>query len=506
LIGEWKSISYIVNDNKLKSMHSLKKLIPGEVWQYFEEICQIPRPSKKEEHIIQYLVDFAEENNLEYKQDSIGNVLIKKPASVGCENAPSVILQSHVDMVCEKHSHVRHDFERDSIKPVIEDGWVKATGTTLGADDGIGVATQLAVLASNEIKHGPIECLFTVDEETGLTGAFNLKKGFFDSKILLNLDSEDEGELFIGCAGGLDTVATFNIDKEEIPDTFFAIKLSVSGLKGGHSGDDIDKGLGNAVKIMNRFLWQSTREYGLRVHSFTGGNLRNAIAREATTIALVPLTQKEPIRIAFNVFYDEVCSELEKTEPGIKMHLESCDLPDYVWTKEFQQQFLNSIYVCPHGVMEMSRKIAGLVETSTNLAAIKEENDKIIVSTSQRSSIETAKENVAAMVRSSFELAGAKVKHGEGYPGWEPNTNSEILRITRDSYEELFGKTPIVRAIHAGLECGLFLEKYPDLDMISFGPTIKGAHSPEERLEIETVEKFWKHLLDVLNKIVQEAV
>ncbi len=486
-------------------MNSLLKLIPREVWLYFEEICKIPRPSKKEEHIIQYLITFAEENDLEYKQDNIGNILIKKPATQGCENVPSVILQSHIDMVCEKHSHVKHDFEKDPIKPVIEDGWVKASGTTLGADDGIGVAAQLAILASDEIKHGPIECLFTVDEETGLTGAFNLKEGFFDSKILLNLDSEDEGELFIGCAGGLDTVATFEIEKEVVPEKYFAIKLNISGLKGGHSGDDIDKGLGNAVKILNRFLWQASRDYGLRVNSFSGGNLRNAIAREASATAIVPTTQKEPIRVAFNIFYDEVCSEFEETEPAIKMHLESCDSPEYVWSQDFQKQVLNAIYACPHGVMEMSQKIEGLVETSTNLASIKEEDSQIIVSTSQRSSVETAKDNIAAMVHSTFELAGAKVKHGDGYPGWEPNTNSEILRITRDSYEELFDTKPIVRAIHAGLECGLFLEKYPNLDMISFGPTIKGAHSPDERLEIETVDKFWKHLLDILNRIVQEA-
>ncbi|MCW3785373.1 aminoacyl-histidine dipeptidase [Plebeiibacterium sediminum] len=487
-------------------MNSLNKLVPTDIWGYFQEICKVPRPSKKEEHIIQYLINFAEEHQLEYKKDEIGNILIKKPASLNCEEAPSVVLQSHMDMVCEKHSHVKHDFEKDAIIPVIEDGWVKASGTTLGADDGIGIAAQLAVLASNEIKHGPIECLFTVDEETGLTGAFNLKDGFFESKILLNLDSEDEGELFIGCAGGLDTVATFDIEKEEVPEKYFAINLQISGLKGGHSGDDIDKGLGNAVKLLNRFLWQAGREYNLRVYSFTGGNLRNAIAREASAIAVVPASQKEPIRVAFNIFYDEVCSELELTEPGIKMHLESCDIPEYIWTKPFQTNFLNAIYTCPHGVIEMSRKIEGLVETSTNLASIKQVDEQVVVSTSQRSSVETAKENVAAMVRSSFELAGAEVKHGEGYPGWEPNTDSQILRITRDSYEELFQTKPIVRAIHAGLECGLFLEKYPGLDMISFGPTIKGAHSPDERLEIETVQKFWDHLLDVLSKIVQEAV
>ena len=480
---------------------NLKELKPSIVWEYFDEICKVPRPSKKEEKIIEYLVDFAQKQGLFYKKDEIGNVLIHKPATEGLDHVASVVLQSHIDMVCEKHSHVKHNFEKDAIVPVVEDGWVKAKGTTLGADDGIGMAAQLALLASDDIAHGPIECLFTVDEETGLTGAFNLKDGFFRSKILLNLDSEDDGELFIGCAGGIDTVARFELEKETPPESYFPIKISISGLKGGHSGDDIHKGLGNAVKIMNRFLWHATKEHSLRVHSFTGGNLRNAIAREASAIAMVPSGEKEPVRVAFNIFYDEVCSELEVTEPGLKMHLESCDAPEYIWDPGFQERFLNAIYACPHGVMEMSRKIEGMVETSTNLASVKLEEGQIVVSTSQRSSIETAKYDISAMVKSVFELAGGKVKQGDGYPGWAPNTDSEILKITQDSYEELFGEKPVVRAIHAGLECGLFLEKYPGLDMISFGPTIRGAHSPDERIEISTVDKFWLHLLDVLKRV-----
>jgi dipeptidase D len=485
-------------------MNPFVLLEPAIVWKYFGEICKIPRPSKKEDKIIRFLTEFAEKENLAYKKDEIGNVLILKPASDGFENVQSVVLQSHIDMVCEKHSHVKHNFEKDPIIPIVEEGWVKASGTTLGADDGIGMAAQLALLASDDIKHGPIECLFTVDEETGLTGAFNLKDGFFTSKILLNLDSEDDGELFIGCAGGVDTVATFDVETEETPEKYFAFRVDVSGLKGGHSGDDIHKGLGNAVKIMNRFLWQASREYDLKVSAFKGGNLRNAIARESSAIAMVPVGKKEAVRVAFNIFYDEVCSELEATEAGIKMHLESCSLPALVWSKDFQGRLLNALYACPHGVIEMSRSIEGLVETSTNLAAIKQEEGKVIVTTSQRSSVETAKENVAAMVSSVFELAGARVKQGEGYPGWKPNTDSAILKITRDSYESLFNQEPLVRAIHAGLECGLFLEKYPGLDMISFGPTIRGAHSPDERIEIETVRKFWLHLIDVLKNIPEE--
>jgi len=482
-------------------MNTLDTLKPSIVWSYFNEICKVPRPSKKEEKIIKYLINFALENELEYRMDHTGNVLIKKIATEGFENVKSVVLQSHIDMVCEKNSGVKHNFEKDPIVPVVEGEWVKASGTTLGADDGIGVAAQLAVLASKDINHGPVECLFTVDEETGLTGAYDLKDDFFESKVLLNLDSEDDGELFIGCAGGVDTVATFQVRTIETPLDYFAFKVKISGLKGGHSGDDIHKGLGNANKILNRFLWQTAREFNVKVHQIDGGNLRNAIAREAYAVAVVPYSKKEAVRVAFNVFYDELCTELEISEPDLKMHMESCDIPKAIFTDDFQDQVLNAIYACPHGVIEMSRKIEGLVETSTNLASVKQIDGKLIVTTSQRSSVESAKENVAAMVRCVFELANANVKHGEGYPGWSPNVNSEILKIARDSYEQLFNQKPIVRAIHAGLECGLFLQKYPELDMISFGPTIRGAHSPNERINIETVNKFWLHLLDVLTKI-----
>jgi dipeptidase D len=482
-------------------MNLFKSLEPSLVWRYFAEICAIPRPSKKEDKIIEYLIHFANENGLFYKRDEAGNILIKKDATKGYGKLKTVVLQSHMDMVCEKHSTVKHNFERDPIIPMIENGWVKASGTTLGADDGIGMAAQLAILASEDINHGPIECLFTVDEETGLTGAFHLQENFFEGNILLNLDSEDEGELFIGCAGGIDTVATFKLDLEEKPVNYFAFKLEVSGLKGGHSGDDIHKGLGNANKILNRFLWQATRDYDLRLHHISGGNLRNAIAREAYAVASVPIGKKEAIRVAFNIFYDEICVELDVTEPKLKMHLESCDIPDLVMDIHFQNKLQNAIYACPHGVIEMSRTMEGLVETSTNLASITQDEDKIVITTSQRSSVETAKEDIASMVRSVFELAGATVEHGDGYPGWAPNTNSEILKITRDTYKQYFNQKPVVRAIHAGLECGLFLSKYPKLDMISFGPTIKGAHSPDERLHIESVERFWKLLLLVLENI-----
>lgn len=482
-------------------MSILSALEPREVWTHFEAICQVPRPSKKEGKIIDFLLQFAADNGLEAQKDHIGNVLIKKAATPGKENVKPVVLQSHIDMVCEKNSDKKHDFDNDPITPVIDGDWVKADGTTLGADDGIGMAAQMALLVATDIEHGPIECLFTVDEETGLTGAFELKEGFFESKILLNLDSEDDGELFIGCAGGVDTIAKFPFKKESAPDKGFAFKVTVSGLKGGHSGDDIHKGLGNANKILNRFLWEASKKYDLSLSMIDGGNLRNAIAREASAIAVVPNSNKEQVRVAFNMLFHDVQVELKVTEPELRMKLESVDLPDFVMDSDSQKNLLNALYACPHGVIEMSRDIEGLVETSTNLASIKMNNDHILVTTSQRSSVESAREDIAQMVKSVFDLAGAEAYHTDGYPGWAPNTDSEILKITRDSYKRLFDTDPVVRAIHAGLECGLFLEKYPGMDMISFGPTIKGAHSPDERIEINTVQKFWKHLIDVLNNV-----
>ncbi len=483
-------------------MNQFEQLQPTGIWKYFLEICNIPRPSKKEERIAKYLMDFAREHKLEANQDGAGNVIIKKPATSGFEKIQPVVLQSHIDMVCEKNSDMAFDFSVDPIVPYVDGEWVKAKGTTLGADDGIGIASQLAILSSNTIKHGPIECLFTVDEETGLTGAFEMKPGFFNSKILLNLDSEDEGELFIGCAGGLDTVATFAYDQEKVPSNFIAFKITVKGLKGGHSGDDIDKGLGNSIKIITRFLWKSTNKFDLRLSVLDGGNLRNAIPREAYAIIVVHADDKDLFLKDFELFKIEVVNEINEIEPGITILIENNNLPEFVIDEPTHFDLLNSIYACPHGVISMSRQLKGLVETSTNLASVKFiQDNQVIVTTSQRSAVESLKNDITNMVESVFRLANANVQHSDGYPGWAPNTNSEILRITKTAYEKLFKVEPVVRAIHAGLECGLFLEKYPHLDMISFGPTIKGAHSPDERLNIQTTQKYWDLLLEVLVNI-----
>ncbi len=479
-------------------MYPFQDLQPEAIWQYFYEICQVPRPSKQEGPIIAYLLDFAIKHQLEVAQDNTGNVLIRKKASKGYENRSVLVLQSHIDMVCEKNSSTTHDFLNDPIQPIIEGDWVKATGTTLGADDGIGMAAQLAILAADNISHGPLECLFTVDEETGLTGAFGLEPNFITGPTLINLDSEDEGEIFIGCAGGIDTVGQFTAHYEAPPKGSFAFKVEVSGLKGGHSGDDIHKGLGNAIKILIRYAWDASQQYQFRLASFQGGNLRNALAREASATGVVPLKYKEDVRVLLNCFIADLEEELKDVEPGLKLHLESTELPERVFTKDFHLAFTSTLYTIPHGVMSISREIDGLVETSTNLASVKSAGDHILVSTSQRSSTESARNNIASMVEAAFTLGGAVVKHSDGYPGWAPNTQSEILKLSVASYQKLFRAEPQVKAIHAGLECGLFLKKYPGLDMISIGPTIKSAHSPDERLYIPSVSKFWDHLLDLL--------
>ena len=480
----------------------LKDLKPNLVWKYFEDICQVPRPSKKEEKIRAFLIDFAEKNNFEYETDQIGNLIIRKPATPGMENRKSVVLQSHMDMVCEKNSDKEHDFDNDPIEPVIDGEWVRANDTTLGADDGIGIAAEMAVLTDPDIQHGPIECLFTVDEETGLTGAFELAPGFVKSKILLNMDSEDEGELFIGCAGGIDTLATFLTKYNGRPVNHHAFKISVTGLKGGHSGDEIDKGLGNSIKILTRFLWNCDKKFKIRIADFDGGNLRNAIPREAfTTITVRPRDIKE-FEEFFESFRDEIARDIALTEPGFKMSLEKTEKPGQVIDKKTQSKLLNSLYACPHGVIAMSQSMKGMVETSTNLASVKFLDDnRIFITTSQRSDSETGKKDIASMVESVFLLAGAAVAHTDGYPGWKPNPDSEIKDITVKAYEKLFNVTPVVRSIHAGLECGLILEKYPEMDMISYGPTLKMVHSPEEKIHIGTVEKFWELTKEVLMNI-----
>ncbi len=483
-------------------MRNLKGLRPEAVWEYFEEICQIPRPSRKEEKIGAWLMEFARNHHLEARQDEAGNVLMCKPATAGKEHVPAVVLQSHMDMVCEKNSDVAHDFDRDAIEPYIDGEWVKARGTTLGADDGIGMAAALAVLTSTDIQHGPLECLFTVDEETGLTGAFALQPGFFSGKILLNLDSEDEGEMFIGCAGGIDTVVRLPYQKAETQAHKFAVRVSVKGLQGGHSGDDINKGRGNAIKILNRFLWDINDKYGICIAFFEGGNLRNAIAREASAVVVFDEILKENIRVDFNVYAAEMEELWKPTEPGLQLELESVELPSQALDQDSTHRLLNALYACPHGVFSMSSRMPGMVETSTNLASVRfVEENTVLITTSQRSDVDSEKMNIAHMVASVFRLAGAKVEHGEGYPGWAPNPDSAILKVAVESYQRLFGKVPVVRSIHAGLECGLFLEKYPGMDMISFGPTLRGVHSPDEKINIKTVEMWWEHLVDILEHL-----
>lgn len=470
-------------------------LKPSKVWEIFDLITRVPRPSKHEEQIRQWLTDFAKANSLDCRTDEIGNVAISVGATSGMENKPKVVLQAHMDMVCEKNASTAHDFMRDPIKTVIRDGWVYADGTTLGADCGIGMAAALAVLVS-DAAHGAVEALFTVDEETGLTGAFNLGKGMIDGNILINLDSEDEGELFIGCAGGVDTVATFGYTAENVDDHDF-LKISLSGLKGGHSGDNINDGLANSNRVMARLLWSAINDLGLRLAWFDGGNLRNAIPREATATVALPKSNTAKFKALFEAFYADVKAEFATTDSGLTMSLEPAE-PHAVIDADTARRLVYSIVAAPNGVQAMCAAIPGLVETSTNLASVKMTADSIAVVSSQRSSVESAKVAVARAVESVFVLAGAKVEHSDGYPGWAPNTDSHILRVTEKSYIKLFGTQPKVRAIHAGLECGLFLETHPGLDMVSFGPTLRGVHSPDERLEIATVDKFWLLLLDVL--------
>ncbi len=483
-------------------MRKLSKLAPLSLFGYFEDICGIPRPSGREDKIRNFLIEFASENKLQSKTDKAGNVLIKKPAAPGREHIPAVILQTHMDMVCEKNSEKVFDFEKDAIVPVVSGEWVKADGTTLGADCGIGIAAQLAVLTSTDINHGPVECLMTVEEETGLTGAFNLQHGFMSGSLLINLDSEDEGEIFIGCAGGIGTVAGLKYRKSDVPDNVQVYKISVTGLAGGHSGDDIDKNRGNANKILNRLLWNITRNYDMRLSFFEGGNLSNAIPREAHAIFVVPRSQKNDVEKTLDMLTEKIRNEYRFNEPLLKITIEDTETPETIIEPGTQKNLFNALYACPHGILEMSTRMEGMVETSTNLASVKfTGNDMIVITTSQRSETESRKYYAAEMVRSVFELAGAEISHSDSYPGWTPDPDSKLLKIAVDSYKKLFNTDPVVRSIHAGLECGLFLEKYPDLNMISIGPTIKGAHSPDERLNIASVGKFWKHLKDILENI-----
>ncbi len=483
-------------------MTQFNNLQPKPIWDFFSQILTIPRPSDQEELVRAHLIEFAQNRGLDHEVDSAGNLMIRKKATPGMEKRQSVCLQSHLDMVCEKNSDIDFDFLKDPIPAYVDDdGWIKSRGTTLGADDGIGIAAQMAILDSHDIAHGPLECLFTVAEETGLTGAFGLGEGLIKSRILLNLDSEDEGEIFIGCAGGIDLTAWLTFEKVNTPANSEAFAVTVTGLRGGHSGDDIHKGYGNANKIINRFLRIIKDQLSASLHDLEGGNLRNAIAREAKAIITINKKDEAQLPSLFEEFKQNMHKEYPVTEPELTLELSHHSLPDQVLGERSFEQLINAISACPHGVHAWSQTMPGMVETSTNLAAIRMEANEVKITTSQRSSLESAKEDINQMVTSVFRLANARCQKSTGYPGWNPNPDSPILKISNESYQTLFGTKPQIKAIHAGLECGLFLKKFPDLDMISFGPTIKGAHSPDERLEISTVTKFWELLIDILKRI-----
>jgi dipeptidase D len=474
-------------------------LQPSDVFKCFAQVNQIPRPSKKEEQMIDFLLDFGKKLNHETRRDDAGNVIICKPATPGMEDRQTIVLQSHMDMVCEKNKDVDFDFTKDAIQTYVDGEWMKAKGTTLGADDGIGVAMEMALLESTDIKHGPLECVFTRDEETGLTGAEGMQSDFMSGRLLINLDSEDVGEIFVSCAGGCRTFAQFDYEEEAMPEGFFTFSLAIKGLTGGHSGDDIDKKRANANKLLARFLYLSQQKYDLRLVDIQAGGLHNAIPREAWCLCAIPTKYKESVTVDWNLFQADVEEEYSVTEKSMRFILESETPAATAINKDCSQRLIKALQAVDNGVYAVCQDL-DLVETSSNLASMHKvpETKTIDVNSSQRSSIYSARINMANTFAAVFELAGAKVDIGEGYPGWKMNPNSEILRIAVEQHKKLFKKEPIVRGIHAGLECGLFSEKFPGMDMISMGPTLRGVHSPDEKLHIPTVQMVWDHLLAIL--------
>ncbi|MBE6298082.1 MAG: aminoacyl-histidine dipeptidase [Bacteroidales bacterium] len=474
-------------------------LNPESLFGYFLQICEIPHGSKNEAQISAFIQNFGRELGYETIADAVGNVLIKKPAASGYENCKTIILQSHMDMVCDKRPTVEHDFTKDPIRPYVDGEWLKAEGTTLGADNGVGVAAAMAVLADKTLKHGPVNCLFTIDEETGLTGAEALSPELLQGDILVNLDSEDEGEIFIGCAGGVCNYAEFKHIWTPVPEGRFFVKIDINSLTGGHSGDDINKNRANANKLICRFLYRLSQKFDILLCDISGGSLHNAIPRDASAVIAVQNADKEDVRVEFNIFAAEIQNEYSVTEPTARFTMQSCDAVKRAIDPVVAAKFLSSMNAVFNGVYAMSQDVPGLVETSSNLASVKRTADNVLlVTTSQRSSIESSRDAVSASVRAAFELAGATVTTKGQYPGWKPNTKSEILKVACDTFKELFGSDAKIKAIHAGLECGLFLEKAPHLDMISFGPTMRGVHSPDERLDIASTERWWRHLLLLL--------
>ncbi len=479
--------------------NEIVNLEPKLLWESFYKLTQIPRPSKKELKAAGAVAEFGRSLGLETIQDEIGNVIIRKPATPGMENRKGIILQGHIDMVPQKNSDKVHDFEKDPIDAYVEDGWVTAKGTTLGADNGIGVAASMAVLQSDDIVHGPLEVLVTIDEETGMTGANELKPGLLKGDILINMDSEDEGQLFVGCAGGTNANIRFSFKEYPFPShNSLAYKLSVTSLKGGHSGLDINIGRANANKLVFRFLKYAVSKLGVRLSSVDGGSLRNAIPRDAFAVISVPKEKNEQFMEAVKEYEAVYKNEYSSTEPFLQMDAEVVDNPDFVMNEVVQDDLINAIQACPNGVIRMSADMEGLVETSTNLAIIKSDKDSVAIQCLIRSSVDTAKDDLESVHESLFRLAGAEILFDGRYPGWKPNLDSAILKTMQNVYQDKWGVIPQINGIHAGLECGILGNAYPNWDMISFGPTIRYPHSPDEKVNIETVQKFWDFLVETL--------
>jgi dipeptidase D len=474
------------------------KLEPQRLWKHFYSLTQIPRPSKKEKAAVDFMVSFGKNLGLETITDEVGNVIIRKPATPGMENRKTVILQGHLDMVPQKNSDKKHDFDKDPIEAYVDGEWVTANGTTLGADNGIGVAAAMAVLEAKDIAHGHIEALFTVDEETGMTGAFGIKPGLLKGDILLNLDSEDEGELYVGCAGGLDANIRFNYTAQPVPSDMVAYKLAVIGLKGGHSGLEINLGRGNSIKLLFRFLYRACKTLGVRIGTIDGGSLRNAIPRESFAVVTVPSKNATDFEKLVHEYEQIYKNEFSLTEPNLSFTCKTDSLPKSLIDENTQSRAIRAFFSCPNGVVRMSDAVPGLVETSNNLARVYTEGNQIVGQCLMRSSVDSEKEALADKMAAVFELADAAILFEGGYPGWKPNPNSPILKVMQKVYKDKFGTTPEVKAIHAGLECGLLGGVYPNLDMISFGPTIRHPHSPDEKVNIATVGKFWDFLVEVL--------
>jgi dipeptidase D len=479
----------------------IEGLEPKLAWQHFYEISQIPRGSGDEEAVGEYIISVAKRNNLEYEKDDLGNIIVRKPATVGKESSIGTVIQGHTDMVCEKNNDTVHDFTKDPIKLVQDGEWMKADGTTLGADNGIGVCFALAVMEETTIAHPPMEFLFTVDEETGLTGAVALKSDFVKGKNLINLDSEEEGAFYIGCAGGQHTIMRRTIDWTEAPTGNSAVMIKIGGLRGGHSGLNIHEGFGNSIKLLGRFLYNLSNKIQFHLASVNGGSKHNAIPREAEALISINETDVQTVKEYAKEFDSIVKNELQFSDKGVFLEVTNSSPVEKTFSQELQNAVIRLLYSVPHGVIEMSRSVEGLVETSTNMAIIETKDDALELLTSQRSSVASAITDIAGKVRSISELAGFEIEEGGGYPAWEPNPDSALLKFSTDAYKGTTGQEAEVKAIHAGLECGIIGEKYDGMDMISFGPTIEGAHSPDERVHMQSVKNCWDFLVELLKKI-----